>query len=366
MKHTKWYLSCLVSLCITFLQAQDCPYFPADCPDNGSLEASHDSSQRIQNGLLPQEIQMQDRVRQLVTSQIYQAARTLHWRAEELDEYTNLDPFQSGGTPYKLRSPRGIGIWMQCIVSNDSLKAWRSWLQDYAQQAVQSGQQASQQYADVTGSPQYKACWDSVNHYIEAAAHYAESHKSEGASLFSDREYLRLTEKQKSFTDKLAALTSQPSAESQHAGQEQEKKRMTQAFFASSVVQVFVTVNSGVGIVHSSDNQSERIGALSIPGTFRAFSVEHQDPQTNTLPFHYNRWSHEIVLFLGHWLPQKDPFQNYSSAFTRAGQADEHTPKQVLSDQVQTISIHLAGSPSNMLRLLKLLDLQALNALIRP
>jgi hypothetical protein len=64
------------------LKAQDCSWYPADCPDEASIENSQSSSVRTENGLLPKEIAMQDNMRSLVTQMILKAASD----CEELKE----------------------------------------------------------------------------------------------------------------------------------------------------------------------------------------------------------------------------------------------------------------------------------------
>lgn len=59
--------------------AQPCGLSPADCPDNASIEASQTHSVRLGNGLLSEEIDMQDRIRNVVTEIMQKAAKTLKW-----------------------------------------------------------------------------------------------------------------------------------------------------------------------------------------------------------------------------------------------------------------------------------------------
>ena len=56
--------------------------------------------------------------------------------------------------------------------------------------------------------------------------------------------------------------------------------------------------------------------------------------------------------------------QNYEAAFTKKGQADEHTPKKIKSDKVQTIVIHIMGNSTNMDKLIQQLDIDKLNKAI--
>ncbi len=89
----------LLFLCfIKDVKSQGCSWAPADCPDHSSIADSKDSLIRLGNGLLPQEIFMQNSMRNLVTQMMENAAKKLGWQIIELDELTNLNPLQ-GAAP---------------------------------------------------------------------------------------------------------------------------------------------------------------------------------------------------------------------------------------------------------------------------
>ncbi|HEY5367363.1 MAG TPA: hypothetical protein VIJ75_00100 [Hanamia sp.] len=85
----KIIICCFTVLTTGFLYGQDYPQWPADKPETGFIEASQSKEIRLGNGTLPQEIDMQDKMRTLITVMMENTANKLHWQVVELSEYTN-------------------------------------------------------------------------------------------------------------------------------------------------------------------------------------------------------------------------------------------------------------------------------------
>ena len=346
-------------LIVTRLFSQQCGEWPADCPDRGSITASQDSTVRAKSGLLPQEIAMQDAARTLVTGMMKQAAETLHWKCVELDETTNLNPFQRAETPDPVRSPRAYGIAFEFITSEDSVSEWKNWLMDFAERYRKVGENTMKEEAEVYNSPDFKRCYDSVNLYIKMASDYMTNHKKEGAALFEDKELIRLQDKQKEFTDQLARLTNNPPSSGDINALEREKSARTQEFRNASIVEIFFSFNESVGIVQD-DGFEVQVQHYALPSVPLARYVHLTHPDINTLDWHFTRWENMIVLFLGNWLANSDIDANVIAGFSTKGQDDEHTPKKIFSDKIQNLAIHVTGNKTNMDQLLQRLDMNKL------
>lgn len=340
--------------------AQECRLSPADCPDAG-LEDARSASIRIGNGLLPQEVAMQDAMRTLVTRMMQRASRNLHWDVTELSEVTNLGPLQSAATPYARRSPRGFGIAFQFIVSDDSLRAWRHWVQDFNQRYAQAGKAAFKGARDAQSSPLYAQYNDSVQHYMKLRLAYEDAHPH---ALADADKYLIMTQKkQNEFLQKMQDMISGKGAGGGPTVSQldEEQRTRTLRFRDATLVQVFFEFNGDFNGVQEDDAVVEP-QPLPVPKAAGAVRVRVTNPAP-TDPWHFADWPNMSVLWLGRWLPHRDDFNAYA-AFGRNGQGDEHTPKRIRSDKVQTIVVHIMGRQSNCERLLSQLDMNALNAVI--
>jgi hypothetical protein len=151
------------------LYAQDYPNWPADKPEASFIEQSQSRKNRIDNLVLPQEVDMQDRMRSIFIAMMRSAAQRLGWNMVELSEYTNDNPMQGGGTPYPLRSPRGLLITFQFIANKVFLKDWKIYESDYQSHQLSSQQNTYSDIKSATQSPLYKRYQDSVNSYITSS-----------------------------------------------------------------------------------------------------------------------------------------------------------------------------------------------------
>ena len=341
--------------------AQGCEISPADCPDESSIESVQSSAARTENGLLPQEIAMQDNMRSLVTQMMLKAAKELNWQITELDELTNLDPLQSAATPYSKRSPRQFGIAFQFIVNKDSLEAWRNWIQDFNSRYENAGTQSFQAQKDVENSAAYKQAYDSMMYYSKVRTDYIAAHP--GIHPWEDKHVLNLQKKQDAFLVKVQYMQNHPASSGTSLDDlDKEKEVKTLQFRSNTLVQVFFEFNQNIGLI-SDDNAITESKNITVPGAIIAKKVHLSNPELNSLMWHFNRWNNMKVLLLGNWV-LKPVDQNYEAVFTKNGQADEHTQKKIKSDKVQTIAIHVMGNSTNMDKLIHQLDLKKLNGVI--
>ncbi len=355
----KLLICCFTVLNSGILHAQDCAVYPADCPETEWIAQSQSRQNRLDNGILPQEIDMQDKMRALITVMMKKASQALHWDMIELKEYTNDGGLQSGGTPYPLRSPRGIDITFQFIVNQDSLLAWKNYQAGYDKA---HSNDISQDYNNITAtteSPLYKRYKDSADHYMKLYITYAEQHKDEGTALYTkDKHPAYYQKKQTEFLDKMTALTDQTHENAGIESKEIEHDRIARRFRSSTVVQVEFHVNAFAGSVI--DEALGPIEATSKPLQInnvklaRLYTIGNDE---TTLSLY--KWTHAILLLLGnfHTTPDEDYKYNYEAGF----KVDEHTPKKIKSDKVQNTSIGIVGNKRFIEKMLEFIDVEKLN-----
>src|SRR5690349_3255337 len=120
----------LLLFCITTKAtwAQECNYFPADCPQTGDIEAAQDSDACIKNLVVAEEIIMQNNLRRVFTSMMEEIARNKNWKVYEYTEGSGGGVGSDGkATPYPLRRPYQFMISFNFVVNEDSLEAWQNW-----------------------------------------------------------------------------------------------------------------------------------------------------------------------------------------------------------------------------------------------
>ncbi|MDH7463120.1 hypothetical protein QEG73_17620 [Chitinophagaceae bacterium 26-R-25] len=209
---------------------QQCELWPADCPENVSMEISQSVSKRLDAGLLQSEITAQDKLRNAVTSIFRQTAASLHWRVTQLEDITGLNGRQKAETPANLRSPRGMDLYFQFLVNDDSLQSWRAWKLSDIENRKNVGASAGKSFGDVVNSPLYKSYIDSANHYQQLYTDYMEKHQNEGAALFTDKTAEGYSKKMNAFTDKAVALQKQNISNNGWKELEEEGKKSIIAF----------------------------------------------------------------------------------------------------------------------------------------
>ena len=293
-------LSLIASLLFTFSIhsfAQGCDVSPADCPDEASIENSQSSTVRTENGLLPQEIAMQDSMRILVMDMMSNAAKSLRWQMVELDEVTNLGPFQGAATPYNLRSPRSYGIAFEFIVNKDSLHAWQNWVQDFNNRYVNAGTQSFQAQKDIENSAAYRQAYDSMMYYTKIRTDYITAHP--GIHSWEDKHVLNLQKKQDAFLAKVQDMQNHPASSGNSLDDlEKENEVKTLQFRNNTLVQVFFEFNQHVGLINDDDANPESTN-ITVPGAVIAKKVHLPNPNLNSIMWHFNRWNNMKVLLLG-------------------------------------------------------------------
>lgn len=340
-------------------QSTPCDNWPADCPEKTAMENSQSVSGRLDAGLLKSEIAAQDKVRNEVTATFQKVANTLHWRVIQLEDITGLNDRQKPETPANLRSPKALTMYFQFIVNEDSLQSWKDWKMRDRENRQTVGAAATQSYGDVLNSPLYKSYIDSANHYQQLYADYMEKHQNEGAALFTDKTAEGYSKKMTAYTDKAVALQKQNINGNGWKSLEEEDKKINYRFRNASVVNVQVTTNNEVVEIHDNSNN---VSAYSFPGATIAKQVMIKE-QENGYYHEFGKWNYMVVLLFGNW-PNKIILEGYHAGFAENGQNDDHTPKKITSDKVQTVSLSVFGNRHNVESLLQSLRSANLQQLV--
>lgn len=350
----------LMISCIS-LFAQDYAQWPADKPETDNIEASQSKQIRLGNSILPQEINMQDKMRVLITVMMHDAAKKLGWDMTELSEYTNDNAMQGTGTPYALRSPRGIEITFQFIVNKDSLQAWKNYQLDYGKSSLDNGIQNYNNTIAITQSPLYKRYQDSVSYYINLYTTYTTAHQNEGAALFTkDKHPKYYQQKENEFINKMTTMTQQVQDNSGTQQMEDAHDLKTFQFRNNTVVRVNFKVNNFTAVAID-----QALGPIE--STSVAYSLPRS--QLYTIPKRQTnesivKWKNVILILLGNFHTRPNDYGYYDAGFNHNSQGDEHTPKKIKSDKVQNISINIYGNKSNVEKMAKLIDMDKLNSTI--
>ena len=349
------------------LYAQDAPHenypqWPADKPETGFIEDAQGKTRAEYYGLLPQEVAMQDRMRTIFVNMMQNASAKLGWQMMEISEYTNNNPMQGGSDiPYNSRSPRGIIITFQFIVNKDSLQAWKNYETGYENQHLARQGSDYSNIRSATESPLYKQYKDSADHYMKLYLQYTEAHKDEGAALYTkDKHPKYYQQKENEFINKMTSMADQTHANSGVEQMEDEQKRQTIRFKNHTVVQVVFSVND-YGYAFKNSHLGANIKSVSAPYPVRGARLSrlYRTEPVSDFPWHYS-----LLMALGNFLNKKDQYGTYLAGFSQNGQNDEHTPKKIKSDKVQTILVNIYGDKSNIEKMVKLIDMDKLNSTI--
>jgi hypothetical protein len=294
----------LVLLAANGAVAQNCSYAPADCPTTRSdpYGSPEDSISRLGNPVLPREITMENRLRVKLARLMERVAQKEGWEVVQLSEDLASGERDANGDvlAYPLRPPHWIVFHYQFIVNTDSLRAWDSWQQRFAQRRMDNMNDYSARQAKVQGRLQ--ALMDSATYYGQKGN----------------------LKKMNELVEKAAALQKDPQAEKADVNFEAERKSQRVRFRDASVLIVEIGLN--VDFAKTPDE-------TPVPPAGNGpiwLSNTAPDPIAVDL---INR-SHTCALLLsGNW---KRSSQGGGYAVT--------LNKKISCDQIQTITVHLSGN----------------------
>jgi hypothetical protein len=372
----KWILAFLFAFALSNANAQgNCEYFPADCPDN--IEDARDSDICISNLILPQEISMQNKLRELVTSLMNETAKKTGWPVYEYSEAAGSG-IKSGekALAYPFRRPYQWQISFVFIVNEDSLHAWQSWYNNDLPKASNKVLDAYRQSGnDLSQDASRQKYLDSATYYGNLKAKYMTAHAAEyqkaivGGDGKTQKKY---EDEMKKYDDRVNACIEKTndksakdfsSSKSQFDDLETYKHKNTIAFRNGSIIRVTLNVNDYIAM--ADDDEKKIIKQLSAPASTMGLMIHNPSPDEHEIFGQYLRSPDVALLLFGKWILKQDEYHAYHSVYySDKKNTDMVTVKKILCDKVQTMVLHVEGGPKYINQFLQLLNTQKLNSWI--
>jgi hypothetical protein len=375
----KLILAFIFLLSASVMKAQNCDRFPADCPDQSAIQTARDSDASIINLLISREITMENRLRAQILPVMEAIGKARNWEMYEFTEESGGGAGKDGQPlPFPLRPPHGFSISFVFIVDPDSLQAWKNWynneLPKLSNDMVNSLEQARDNSQDNHMRQNYS---DSAQHYASLKTKYMTDHASDyqKALLANDQKGIRSYEdRMKKYDDRINAFIEKAngSTQDQFSASENQNNNF-QAYRLSTNVAyrnasiLRVKINFNADFEGPNDYPAEKAALINpsakplhIRNAALAITEHNIHPD--------NEWGHSsdlAFLLFGKWDLKYDEYYLYHAAFTKDKKnLDAFTVKQIPSDKVQTIAVHVEGGPSYIDRFLQSLDTEKLYSMI--
>ena len=346
--------------------AQSCSRAPADCPVNGadSYGTQDDSTGRLVNPIIPQEITMENRLRRWMAAHLESIAKTEGWQLVQISEggSSGFRAPDESVLKYPLRPPHWFIYTWQFIVNNDSLKAWNDWLVNFGQQRMDKlNQNAANQTSAYDRSKPYR---DSAEHYMELMGQYMQDHMAQyqkdvmahnktGTDSY-EKAVAAYQKKSDYFTQKAAGGTNDAAAAKEDADAETFRKKQNVHFRDATILDVQFEFNM---------DYAKTAGSATGFAAGAPIWFSNTDPDPIAVDF-FERSRTNVLVLEGDW-NMKSTTGGYRPAFySNKPSVDLTTAKRIKCDQVQTVDIHLSGNPQAIRKFLALLPRSEIAALI--
>ena len=363
---------------ISLGRAQQCPQFPADCP-NMVLETEQDSLDQLDNLIVPQELHMALQLNRIIEPMMERIGKVNKWEMYYLGNGIGAGigvKDKHEPLPYPLRPPFECSHSYVFIINQDSLKAWKSWfegeLRNKSSDVLQSYQQAS---TDISQNDRMKAYMDSAKVYTDKETEYANKHASEyQAALLSNNQkgikayedgLKKIQDRIDYFINRINGQQSESisSADSKEDKFQEYRSRNMRHFRSASILLVTLDFNTPIWLPSEEDDLKQTF--LNLPGATLAAKMYNLHPLETTQIDKYRRSSDFAIVLLGKWVTKPDKYTAYHSSFTLdPANTDVVTPKKYTCDKVRTMGIHVEGNKQAIDLFLKNLDINLLNDLI--
>jgi hypothetical protein len=279
-----------------------CPRYPADCPSDLQLP---DSADRFGNPIVPEEVSMEIRLRDIFTNSMQSLAEKKGWEVYQYDESAgsgHLNADRSAPLVYNLRPPHNYEISFIFIVNKDSLTAWKDWYKDLEvkmQELVD--EMKSGKNVDVSGMQALK--------------------------LKKDTEFRN-----------------------------------------ASMIRVKIGINQESAIATSIEEDIRVTRQLNVPHAVVSYQV-HNDKTEDHAIFdldQFKRCTDLAFVLFGNWNPTPNGYKRYYPSYnSEKTNIDGVTPKKITCDKVRTIVIHVEGAPKYIDQFLGSLDIEMLTGVIK-
>ncbi len=355
-------------------KAQTCPDFPIDCADDETNQQLAEKKwQGAEDYKVKEEYVMQDNLRQFFKGMMEQMSKATKWRMFQYDEFQESGIAKAENIPlaYPYRRPCTWEISFIFVVNEDSLHAWQHWYNNDLQAKSNSLVDAYKQ--NVPGENVSKMINDSIDYYSNRKAKYMEANfpDYQKALVANDQKGIKKYESGlKKYDDDIDALTKRIGAKAspnhaslEHQGDDLQTYRHNNfmLFRNSCMLRVSFKVND-----HTSPSYDEAHAKdLVVPGATISKMMHNTKTEDNEVFGSYTRAPDFAIAFFGKWVTKLNEYNSYNAVYrSDPKNTDAVTIKKIPCDKVQTVQVHVEGSPKYITQFLKLLDTQKINSLI--
>lgn len=374
---------------VTTLAQGECAQWPAPCPHETEIANAQDVSHREQEKfILPQEADIEARVRNTLTDALQKLAAQKHWQVYELNEM-GFDRPNTGiayddweRTPYEKRPPHTYLISFMLVVNRDSLDTWRDWFKnDFARMSndyVAQMNSNANAGADNAAASKMQAYADSAAYYNKLSAEYMSAIQSgdkKAQQTYNDH-INRYTAQADKFNKKIQQVQT-GGAETQQDGFSSLtniKLAQTEHFANATLLLVHVNINRdivGYGVTDGDQHNVRPQHVLSVSGAVYAgllknpSKMEEHAFEVGTADFTYYHPTWVATAFFGAWSSTHNAYGYRPAAYTMSKiNTDLVSIKKVKCDAVQNLAIQIEGRPDYIKQFLTAADLTALQKLL--
>ena len=378
MKNT--LLTLALAICLLMynsnVYSQTCPDWPASCPDNNYVDADRveDSTQKMLNPIVPEEVTMEYRLRELTGSLVRKVAQKEHWNEPvEIYEYASsgFRDAKENVLSFPLRPPHWVKIVWQIIVNNDSMKQWIDWLKDLGTRAQSNISDYANKMTAVQNT--YKRYMDSANYYGDLKGNYMTAHYAKyqqdlvtgntvGIAAY-EKAVAVYDDKANIFIKKATDLQKDPGAEKAQDDIQTERVQKSLIFRESVVLFIEFDFNPDRGDAGRCECKPIK-GEPSSNG-FKVVRWFTNPEPTSTNVVDYSNSTNVAYGLLGGWSSVPDNRGIYWPSYHSDPKAsDKVSPKKIKSDQVQSLCIHVSANKSAMQKFFEDLDTGELSRII--
>jgi hypothetical protein len=367
---------------------EDCKWQPAPCPNTTSINETMDVIKRTKNNdVFPQEISMENNLRNILISEVQNVAKENRWSMYELNEeglsgppYIFISYNDWEATPFNKRPPHQYQIGFIFIINKDSLQAWRNWLlNDIRKQ----GSQLVQQYNQTQANPLLEQYQDSINHYTQLYTNFIQSnnaayikdiqnHNQNGINNYQHKQKI-LLDKIDSFQKEIQNVQQEGNSSFDTFNDEVNHKTVTYAENSIAVIHFYINpYHADFALENGSQVNILPQNSINIPHAFYAgittnnAKADRHNYELNYHGFVFNDPSCIGTILFGSYLP-KDNYNYYPAAFSK-NFGNKHgvigKVKEITCDKVQNILVHVEGSNSNVNKIIAKINWEKLYALL--
>ena len=135
------------------------------------------------------------------------------------------------------------------------------------------------------------------------------------------------------------------------------------AFRNGSLIRVSFNVNDYIAIAN--DDNKKIVNQLSLPSVTLGLMLHNTSPDEHEEFGQYLRSTDLAMLLFGKWSLKLDQYHSYHAAyFADRSNTDAATVKKIPCDKIQTMILHVEGSPKYINQFIQSLDVEKMNRLV--